>query len=42
MYLLTNWSGVIESIKDTWVPVIIPLSVLFLVFILIAIIRKDK
>lgn len=42
MYLLINWNGVLQSIKDTWVPVLIPLSLLFLVFILIAIIRKDK
>lgn len=42
MYLLINWDGVLQSIKDTWIPALIPLSLLFLVFILIAIIRKYK
>lgn len=42
MYLLINFDRVLQSIKDTWVPVIIPLSILFLVFLLIAIIRKYR
>jgi len=40
MYILYNWTNIIQSIKDTWIPVIVPLSVLFLIFIIIAIIRK--
>ncbi len=42
MYFLVNWDNVIQSIKDTWIPVIIPLSILFVIFIIIALIRKDK
>lgn len=42
MYLLYNWTNVLQSIKDTWFPVLVPLGILFLIFLIIAIIRKEK
>lgn len=42
MYILYNWSGILSSIKETWIPAIIPLGILFIIFIIIAILRKEK
>ena len=42
MFILYNWKLVFQSINDTWMPIIIPFLALTLVFILIAIIRKEK
>ncbi len=42
MLLVYNWTSVLQSVKDTWVPILIPFAILFVVLILIAIIRKNK
>lgn len=42
MLLTYNWSNVWQSIKDTWLPVLIPFAILIIILIIIAIIRKNK
>lgn len=44
MFILDNWDLVFKSINDwsTWWPIIIPFLALTVVFIVIAIIRKEK
>ncbi len=42
MLILYNWELVWQSVTDTWLPIIVPFLVLSLIFIVIAIIRKEK
>lgn len=42
MLLAYNWANVWQSVKDTWLPILIPFAILMIVFIIIAIIRKNK
>lgn len=42
MFIVYDWNAIFQSIEDTWMPVLIPLGILFLIFIIIAIIRKNK
>lgn len=31
-----------NSFRDVWIPVVVPLSVLFLIFVIIALVRRDR
>lgn len=42
MVILYNWELVFQSINDTWMPIIVPFLALTVVFILLAIIKKEK
>lgn len=42
MLFAYNWSNVCQSIKDIWLPILIPFAILMIIFIIIAIIRKSK
>jgi len=42
MFILIDYNKVLQSITDTWLPIIVPFVVLTLVFITIAIVRKEK
>ena len=42
MLILYNWKLIWQSITDTWLPIVVPFLVLSLIFIVIAIIRKEK
>ncbi len=42
MLLAYNWSNVWQSIKDTWLPILIPFAILMIFLIIVAIIRKNK
>ncbi len=42
MLMAYNWANVWQSMKDTWLPVLIPFAILIIVLIIIVIIRKNK
>ena len=42
MLLAYNWSNVWQSIKDTWLPILILFAILMIILINIIIIRKNK
>ncbi len=42
MLLAYNWSNVWQSIKDTWIPILISFVILIVILIIILIIRKNK
>ncbi len=39
MYILYRSDAIWQSIKDTWLPILIPFGILILIFFFIAIIR---
>ena len=42
MLLTYNWGNIWQSIKDTWLPILLPFVILMIILIIIAIIRKNK
>ena len=42
MNILINYEAVFQSVTDIWLPILIPFGILTLVFILIAVLRREK
>ncbi len=42
MFLAYNWNNVWQSVQDTWLPILVPFAILLIIFIIIAIVRKNK
>ncbi len=40
MFVLYYIDGIWQSIKDTWLPILIPFGILILIFLFIAVIRE--
>lgn len=42
MLLAYNWEAVLQSIEDTWLPILIPIVIVIIIVIVVAVLKRNK